>query len=483
MNFKWDKKYFRWGVTGFLVLASAILFYYFVFHNTQFIQIFKNIINICFPIIDGLVIAFLLCPMVNWFEHKFFVIFRKKERRSEPLSDTAFKWLRVLSIFLSYLIIISLLTAFIITVVPQIRDSITSIYAQSSQYRENIENWLTELFEKYPNIEVWVMDSYDTYAAQFNEWKNTYLLPKAQELLATVSAGVFNFFSALWDIIIGAIVSVYVLFSKEKFSGQFKKLAYGFLNTKTANVLIANIRMVNHKFSGFIVGKLLDSFIIGILCFIGCSILGFDYPVLLGLIIGVTNIIPFFGPFIGAIPCILLLFMINPLHSLYFAIFILVLQQVDGNVLGPKILGESTGISSFWVIFSITLFGGLWGVTGMIVGVPLFAVFYAITKTALVTKLTKKDLPTETKKYINVDYVRDETNEFVDLIPASELEALEKEQRRLLNQQKKANRKKIFKKKKDSKNTHKNEVNNTEICTNDKITNSEENNTQDTSES
>ena len=192
MNFKWDKKYFRWGVTGFLVLASAILFYYFVFHNTQFIQIFKNIINICFPIIDGLVIAFLLCPMVNWFERKFFVIFRKKERRSEPLSDTAFKWLRVLSIFLSYLIIISLLSAFIITVVPQIRDSITSIYAQSSQYRENIEKWLAELFEKYPNIEVWVMDSYDTYAAQFNEWKNTYLLPKAQELLATVSAGVVN---------------------------------------------------------------------------------------------------------------------------------------------------------------------------------------------------------------------------------------------------------------------------------------------------
>lgn len=441
MNFKWDKKYLHWGITAFLVLSSAILFYYFVFHNEQFLQFFANIIDICFPIIDGLIIAFLLCPMINWFERKVFVLFRKKEKRTEPVSENTAKWLRVLSILLSYIIVISLLTAFIITVIPQVRLSIINIWEQSSQYKENIETWLMDMFEKYPDIEVWVMDSYESYAAQFSEWKNTYLLPKAQELLATVSTGVFNFVGALWDIIIGAIVSIYVLFSKEKFSGQFKKMAYGFLNTKTANVLISNIRMVNNKFSGFIVGKLLDSFIIGILCFVGCSILGFDYPVLLGLIVGVTNIIPFFGPFIGAIPCILLLFMIDPLQSLYFALFILALQQFDGNVLGPAILGESTGISSFWVIFSITLFGGLWGVTGMIVGVPLFAVFYAIIKTILVTKLTSKDMPTETNKYVYVDYVQEQTNEFIDLMPAVELEARNKEQKRLEKELKKAKRK------------------------------------------
>lgn len=449
MNFKWDKKYLHWGITAFLVLASAILFYYFVFHNTQFLQIFKNIINICFPVIDGLIIAFLLCPLINWFEQKVFILFRKKEKRSEPVSEKAAKWLRVLSILLSYVIVISLLTAFIITVIPQIKESITNIYAQSSQYKANIENWLNNLFEKYPDVEVWVMDSFDTYAAQFSEWKNNYLLPKIQELLATVSTGVFNFFSALWDILIGAIVSIYVLFSKEKFSGQFKKLAYGFLNTKTANVLISNIRMVNHKFSGFIVGKLLDSLVIGILCFVGCSILGFDYPVLLGLIIGVTNIIPFFGPFIGAIPCILLLFMINPLHSLYFAIFILALQQFDGNILGPAILGESTGISSFWVIFSITLFGGLWGVTGMIVGVPLFAVLYAIIKTILTTKLSKKELPTETRKYISVDYINAETNEFIDLLPESVKAKESKEKKRLQKEEKKAKYKALFTQKKE----------------------------------
>lgn len=437
MNFKWDKKYFHWGLTAFLVLASSILFYYFVFHNAQFLQIFENIIDICFPIIDGLVIAFLLCPMVNWFERKVFILFRPKDKRTEPLSEAAFKWTRVLSIFLSYTIVITLLYLFFKSVIPQVKTSINAIYYQSSQYKINFENWLADLFNKNPEIETIVLNSYSNFSAQLSDWKNSDLLPKAQELITTLSAGVFNFVGALWDIIIGAIVSVYVLFSKEKFSGQFKKLAYGFLNTKTANVLIANIRMVNNKFSGFIVGKLLDSLIIGIICFIACKILQFDYPVLLALIVGVTNIIPFFGPFIGAIPCILLLLMIDPMQSLYFAIFVFLLQQFDGNILGPAILGESTGISSFWVIFSITLFGGLWGVVGMIVGVPLFAVFYAIIKTILVTKLTKKELPTETREYIDVDYINEETKQFVDLLPPAVMEEKLKEEKRLKRLEKK----------------------------------------------
>ncbi len=443
MNFKWDKKYLFWGLTAFFSLAAAILFYYFVFHNAQFIQIFKDIVNICFPIIDGLVIAFLLCPMVNWFEKKVFILFVKKEKRSVPLSENTRKWWRVLSIFLSYVIVLSLLTAFAFTVVPQIRDSVVSIYNQSSMYRHNIEKWLAELFEKYPDFEVWVNDSFQNYEAEFENWKNTFLVPKIQQLIATVSLSLYNFLGALWDIIIGAIVSIYVLFSKEKFSGQFKKLIYGFLNTKIANVLIANIRMVNHKFSGFIVGKILDSIIIGILCFVGCQILGFPYPVLLGLIVGVTNVIPFFGPFIGAIPCIILIFMINPLQSLYVALFILLLQQFDGNVLGPMILGESTGISSFWVIFSITLFGGIWGVPGMIIGVPLFAVFYAIVKTILVARLEKKNLPTETQKYVHVDYISEENNEFIDIVENTEKHTTKKEKKNFFQK---------FKKKDDDKN-------------------------------
>lgn len=416
MHFKWDKKYLYWGFTAFIVLACSILFYYVVFHNEQFSGVVKNVINICFPIIDGLIIAFLLCPMINWFEKKVFSRVIPKLKRGERLGETGQKWMRAGSIFLSFFIVILLLAAFFISVIPQIRLSIENIVAQSSTYKENIETWLIEIDQKYPELSNIIGDKLEEYADNFKAWQNDNLLPKIQELLTTVSVSVFGFLKALWDIVIGAIISVYILANKEKYSGQFKKLAYGFLDVKTGNVLIKNFRMANQKFSGFIVGKIIDSLIIGIICFVFSSIFQFPYPVLLGLIIGVTNVIPFFGPFFGAIPCALLVFMVNPIQCIWFLLFILALQQFDGNFLGPMILGESTGISGFWVIFSITFFGGIWGVPGMIIGVPLFAVIYAIIKTTLETKLIQKKLPNVTDQYIYVDYIDESNeNEFVEL--------------------------------------------------------------------
>lgn len=416
MHFKWNKKYLYWGFTAFIVLACSILFYYVVFHNEQFSGVVKNVINICFPIIDGLIIAFLLCPMINWFEKKVFSRVIPKLKRGERLGETGQKWMRAGSIFLSFFIVILLLAAFFISVIPQIRLSIENIVAQSSTYKENIETWLVEIDQKYPELSNIIGDKLEEYADNFKAWQNDNLLPKIQELLTTVSVSVFGFLKALWDIVIGAIISVYILANKEKYSGQFKKLAYGFLDVKTGNVLIKNFRMANQKFSGFIVGKIIDSLIIGIICFVFSSIFQFPYPVLLGLIIGVTNVIPFFGPFFGAIPCALLVFMVNPIQCIWFLLFILALQQFDGNFLGPMILGESTGISGFWVIFSITFFGGIWGVPGMIIGVPLFAVIYAIIKTTLETKLIQKKLPNVTDQYIYVDYIDESNeNEFVEL--------------------------------------------------------------------
>lgn len=416
MHFKWDKKYLYWGITAFIVLSCSILFYYVVFHNEQFSGIVKNVINICFPIIDGLIIAFLMCPMINWIEKRLFARVIPKLKKGERLTQAGQKWMRAGSIFLSFSVVILLLIAFFVAVIPQIRMSIENIIAQSSTYKENIESWLVEIDQNYPELSNIIGDTLNEYADDFKVWQNENLLPRIQELLTTVSVSVFGFLKALWDIVIGAIISVYILANKEKYAGQFKKLTYGFLDIKTGNVLISNFRMANQKFSGFIVGKILDSLIIGILCFIFSSIFQFPYPVLLGLIIGVTNVIPFFGPFFGAIPCGLLVFMVNPIQCIWFLLFILALQQFDGNFLGPMILGESTGISGFWVIFSITFFGGIWGVPGMIIGVPLFAVVYAIIKTTLETKLTKKNLSMVTDDYIYVDYIDSQNdNEFVDL--------------------------------------------------------------------
>jgi len=226
-----------------------------------------------------------------------------------------------------------------------------------------------------------------------------------------VSLSVINVLALLWDFIIGVVIAIYVLISKEKFTGQAKKIAYAVFERDTANAVIRNFRFTHKTFIGFVSGKILDSIIIGILCFIGTTMLNTPYAVLVSVVIGVTNVIPFFGPFLGAIPCTILIFVVDPMHPLnvlYFVIFILALQQFDGNILGPRILGGSTGITGFWVIFSITVFGGLFGVIGMIIGVPIFAVIYAAIKSLVNASLQKKTMPSEIELYINLGSVDDD---------------------------------------------------------------------------
>ena len=212
---------------------------------------------------------------------------------------------------------------------------------------------------------------------------------------------------------IGLIISIYLLSSKEKFQGQAKKTIYALLDVNRANALTDNARLIDRTFGGFINGKLLDSFLIGVISFICVSLLKFPYPMLLSFIIGVTNIIPFFGPFIGAVPCALLILMVNPMQALYFVIFIFVLQQFDGNILGPRILGNSTGLTGFWVIFSITLFSGLLGVAGMILGVPVFAVFYTLVRRKINGNLKRKGMPVEIKAYETLLRVDKKTGQII----------------------------------------------------------------------
>ena len=219
-------------------------------------------------------------------------------------------------------------------------------------------------------------------------------------LATTLYNGVFSVMRFLFEFMIGIIISIYLMSSKELFSGQSKKIAYALFEENKANHLIRNMRFVHKTFIGFLSGKIVDSIIIGILCFLGTSFLEIPYAILVSVIVGVTNIIPFFGPYLGAIPCAILILMISPIHCLYFVIFIIILQQIDGNIIGPKILGNSTGISSFWVIFAITIFGGLFGIPGMVIGVPVFAIIYAGFRSYFHRMLRKKGLPTDTSVYI-----------------------------------------------------------------------------------
>ncbi len=459
MKFKWDKKYLYWGVTALVVLSIVVLFNFLLNQNVAIRNAVATLVKILLPIILGFVIAFLVNPLMKWVEVSFFTIFDKKapDRRFLP------KWkknlYRVLSMVFSYLFILILLACFIIAVVPQISDSIVNISILFPKYKENFLDWFNNLTLKYPEVYKYLGNYIKENEEIISDWTDTKLVPWLTQLASKSSVYLLLLFQALKDFVIGFIVSIYVLSKKELFKGQAKKIVYSIFNAKNGNIIIKNVRMASDKFAGFIIGKIVDSFIIGILCFIGCQIMRMEYPVLLALIIGVTNIIPFFGPIIGAIPCLFLLLVINPLHALYFLIFVIILQQLDGNFIGPKILGSSTGISSFWVIFAITVFGGFWGIPGMIIGVPLMAVIYTLIQSALDITLRNKELSRDTGDYIYLDHIDLESKQFIDKeLPSVELARKKAEKLALKEEKRKEKEQKRLAKENSQKTTENPEI-------------------------
>lgn len=436
MKFKWDKKYLYWGITAFLVIAASILFYYMLFHSVKIKSGFHNAVRISMPIIYGLVLAYLMTPIVNYLEHKLFIpLF---EKRSKTITAKHKKRMRILSVILTVAFILLIVYLFFAMVIPQLLISIQNIAVQFPQYVNNLELFITNLLEKNPELEATVTSMLNQYSVEMEGFLNSKVLPQLNEVLTKLSGTVFSsvvgFLRILWNFIIGLIISVYVLFSKELFAGQSKKIIYAMFTKENANEVIRNIRFVNRTFGGYINGKLTDSLIIGLLCFIGMTLLQLPYTMLVSVIIGVTNIIPFFGPYIGAIPSALLILMVNPKQAIYFVIFILVLQQFDGNFLGPKILGNKTGLSSFWVIFSITVLGGYWGLLGMAIGVPIFAVFYAGVRTLTERSLKKKHLSTNTKDYMYLSEIQGDR--YVELLPPDENELRIRKKRKNADEQK-----------------------------------------------
>ncbi|MFQ9639160.1 MAG: AI-2E family transporter [Eisenbergiella sp.] len=418
MKFRWDKKYLYWGITALLVIGASICLFFLMFRGANFKDGVTKIIAIAMPIIDGLVLAYLLTPVLNVIENKALKYIFKKGR--QELSDKQRKYMRMSAVTLTLCCCVFIIYAFCSMVLPQLFKSIQSIVFQFPVYVNNLTEWLQKVLADNPDVETYINDLINTYTPELRSWMNDTLLPQMNAVLKVVSNYAFNVLKALWNMIIGLIISVYIMGSKEKFIGQAKKAIYAAFDIKRANSVIEDIRFVHRTFGGFISGKLLDSLIIGILCFAGTSIMGTPYPVLISVIIGVTNIVPFFGPYLGAIPSAILILMINPIQCLYFLLFILVLQQFDGNILGPKILGDSTGLSSFWVIFSITLFGGFMGVPGMVIGVPTFAVIYAMCRRRINRNLKKKDLPTETDEYKELGSIDEVSKEFIPNHPVPE---------------------------------------------------------------
>ncbi len=408
MNFRWDKKYLYWGITAFLAVCGSICFYYLLFHSKKLWDGFFSVINIIMPVVDGFVLAYLLSPVLNHIERKVLYPLYTSISHTDRADFTTKikKRLRKISIFITLLLVTLILYCFFSIVIKQLVDSIQSIILQFPYYIRNLNDWLLGIFENNRELEETMATLLERHAARLEEWATTELIPQANALVKTLSTGlignVIGLAKALWNLLIGFIISIYLLDGKENFAGQGKKIVYSLFRTDTANVFISNVRFIHKTFIGFVSGKIVDSIIIGIICYFGTILMGTPYAVLISVIIGVTNIIPFFGPYMGAIPSAILILMVDPRQCLYFIIFILILQQFDGNILGPKILGDSTGLNSFWVIFSITFFGGLFGILGMVIGVPVFAVIYAGIRAVTGRRLEEKHLPSSTEAYMQV---------------------------------------------------------------------------------
>lgn len=404
MKYHWDKKYLYWGVTAFLVIASGIIFYYGIFNSDVLGSGLTKITDILMPIIYGLVIAYILNPFVSLLEKKVFLKLIEKNRPNRKQKTE--KKIRNISILTTLIIMVMLLYGLLNLLIPQLIKSIQTIIQSLPSYYENFQSWLGEIIKKNPQLENSTSEMLEQASAYFQSWLNSDILPKLKDTLISVSTGFMDFVNILKNLVVGLIISIYVMSSKEKFAAQSKKLVYAIMKPKQANRIITGIRFVNTTFIKYISGMITDSMIIGIICFIVTSLLNIPYGVLISVIIGCTNIIPFFGPYIGGIPSAFLILLVDPLKCLYFIIFIMLLQLVDGNIIAPKILGDSTGLSSFWVVFAILIGGGIFGIPGMFIGVPVFAVIYAFIKISVSRSLEARNLPGDTESYMNLDLIQ-----------------------------------------------------------------------------
>lgn len=409
-KFKGDKKYIYWGVTAFLVIVACLAVFWVIQRWAGVRALFADANKILSPIIWGFVIAYLLTPFVKFFERKLthplgLKMFKKRPERADGFG-------RGLSVTISLIVMLGIITALFSIVLPQLYNSLVSIFANLNSSFNRAVEWANKWLDDYPDIRNFFTTFLGDIESSLTSWAQS-ALPQMGNILASLSLGVINVIKALANFLISLVISVYVMYSREKFIAQAKKILYSIASVKRSNGILSVLRFTNKSFMGFFSGKLLDSLIIGILCYIGCLIIGIKDSVLIAVIVGVTNIIPFFGPFIGAVPSALIVLMYSPLQCLIFILFIIVLQQFDGNILGPKILGNATGLSGFWVMFSILVGAGLLGPIGMIIGVPLFAVIYSGIKFLVGRRLKNIGLPVETDVYTNLDFIDPETKEAI----------------------------------------------------------------------
>ncbi len=406
MKFHLDKKYIYWGLTAFCVIVASVLFYFVIFQMPTILSGISKIFTIVNPILYGAAIAYILNPLVCQLEKMIYKIFK---RYKWNISKRTRSLIRFTVVILSLVIAVMCIYGLLYMLIPEVFGSISNIIDNFPRYVNNVQEWIEKFFQSDDAMNAATLELIDTASNMLENWLTNDLMPQLNGIIKNLSTSVFGIFTFLKNFLIGAVISVYLLISKENFIARGKRILYTLLPIETTNRIIHNLRFIDDKFGGFIIGKVIDSAIIGVLCYIGTSLMNTPYALLISVIIGVTNVIPFFGPFIGAIPSAVLIFVVSPIKCLYFIIFILILQQVDGNIIGPKILSGSTGLSSFMVIVAILIGGGFFGAFGMFVGVPTCSVIIAICQAWMEQKMKKKKLPEDLELYKNLESINPET--------------------------------------------------------------------------
>lgn len=378
----------------FSVIAASILFYMFLENFTSFKNFLSTIIRILTPVIYGFVLAYILNPVLRFFERNCFTpLFNKAKKIKNPQKAS-----RALGVFTTVLFAAAILITLIWLVIPQLFASISTMASNIPNYIKITQDFIDNLLREYPSLLEYANSLFDSLNPVITD-----IAPQLAKFAGSMAAGVWQFASSVLDFFVGIVISIYVLYSKEIFASQFKRFCCAVFPKRFCKSFFSAAKVTDKTFGGFISGKLLDSAIIGVICFIVCSIFKIPYTPLVSVLVGVTNIIPFFGLFFGAIPSAFIILLESPVKSLIFIVFVIVLQQVDGNLIGPKILGDSTGLSAFWVIFAILVGGGLFGILGMFIGVPVFAVIYTFVSAFVDARLAKKSLPVSADKYKGPD--------------------------------------------------------------------------------
>lgn len=384
----------------FITFCCCILFFFLIYRYHGFADYWKNIAFIMQPIIIGLVLAYLLNPVMRFVEGKTAKLLKEKVKLKSGKQIAATS--RVVGIIGALLFLFGVIIVLLAAVIPAISASIADLVKTLPEQVNALIDWVYEIAEGDSEFAHLAEEIINRTTAFFESWITDYVLPQAETYISSITSGVIASVKFMLNILVGLIVSVYVMASQEKFAGQAKKILYAVFKPMQANVIIKVVRKSNSIFGGFISGKILDSAIIGVIAYIVLAIMKMPDTILVAVIVGVTNIIPFFGPFIGAIPSFIIIVLQNPMQGIYFLIFIVILQQIDGNIIGPKILGDSTGLSSFWVVFAIMIFGGLWGFLGMLLGVPLMAVIYYIVQSVVAYLLKKRGIPDSEIDYVHL---------------------------------------------------------------------------------